>query len=221
MGIRIAAIFLALLLSVPAFSKDFSGTFFDGDHAFRKFSMGAMIGLGPSLLNGAEDIYGEKQTVAVSLNFRMAFPISKRLAVVTDLGFDYLSQGIGSKYSYLHRTVRDTIKVSSIEVTASLNISFAEHFFIRLGPSVRFPDFDETVSVDEVVVFNGDPEYARSVWLDAVAALGAKSGSAEFALRGSYEFLGFYKETPKYRNANIHEVRLRFCFSYWFGQRSN
>ena len=96
----------------------------------------------------------------------------------------------------------------------------SESFFISVGPSVRFPWFEETVEIEDEKVFSGEPDYGNDVWLDAVLIMGFKMGCIEFGVR-SYEFLGFYKETKKYYHTNINELRFRFYLAYWFGQKRN
>ena len=220
---KITAVILALLLAVCSFAGENArgASDSDWDNAFRKFSMGIMVGLGPSYLKGAEkNYYNNEDATGFTMMFEMAYPLNDVLALRGEIGFDGLFE-FGSEYEYQHREVRDSVSASAFEIAVLLNLFLSESFFISVGPSVRFPWFEEVVEIEDEKVFSGEPEYGNDVWLDAVFVAGFKMGCIEFGLRSGYEFLGFYKETKKYYHTNIHELRFRFYLAYWFGQKNN
>lgn len=210
MNNKIAAFLLALFLAVPSFAENVG--------AFNKFSMGVMFGFGPSFLTGAGDIYDETLSPGVDLYFAMAFPVTNRMSVQVDVGADG-AFGFGGDYELNHRSIKDSIETSAFEIVALWNVFLTDEIFISAGPSVRFSKIDEYVEVNDEEVYSGSPDYANDFWLDAVVALGAKFGEAECGLRVGYEFLGFYKETDDYKDVGINELRFRFYFTYWFGQK--
>lgn len=221
---KFTAVIFALLLSVCSFAgENVQGTADSyWDKAFRKFSMGIMAGLGPSYLKGAERYYYDNEdATGFTMMFEMAYPLNDAFAALrAEIGFDGLFE-FGSEYEYLHREVRDSVSASAFEIAVLLNLFLSESFFISVGPSVRFPWFEETVEIEDEKVFSGEPDYGNDVWLDAVLIMGFKMGCIEFGVRSGYEFLGFYKETKKYYRTNINELRFRFYLAYWFGQKRN
>ena len=220
---KFTAVIFALLLSVCSFAgENVQGTADSyWDKAFRKFSMGIMAGLGPSYLKGAERYYDNEDATGFTMMFEMAYPLNDAFAALRAvIGFDGLFE-FGSEYEYLHREVRDSVSASAFEIAVLLNLFLSESFFISVGPSVRFPWFEETVEIEDEKVFSGEPDYGNDVWLDAVLIMGFKMGCIEFGVRSGYEFLGFYKETKKYYHTNINELRFRFYLAYWFGQKRN
>ena len=220
---KITAVILALLLAVCSFAaENASGKSVSGwDNAFRKFSMGIMVGLGPSYLKGAEkNYYDNEDATGFTMMLEMAYPLNDVLALRGEIGFDGLFE-FGSEYEYQHREVKDSVSASDFEMAILLNLFLSESFFVGAGTSVRFPWFEEVVEIEDEKVFSGEPEYGNDIWLDAVFVTGFKMGCIEFGLRSGYEFLGFYKETKKYYHTNIHELRFRFYLAYWFGQKNN
>jgi len=217
---KITAVIFALLLAVCSFANDNApSTSAPGwDNAFRKFSMGIMAGLGVSHLRGADKYYDDDDVTGFTMMFEMAYPLNETWALRSEIGFDGMFE-FGAEYEYQHRKVRDSVSASDFEIAVLLNGFLSNTFFMGFGPSVRFPWFDEVVEVDDEKVFSGDPDYGSDVWLDAVLVTGFKYGFFEIGLRSSYEFLGFYKETKKYRDVNIHELRFRLYLVFWFGQK--
>ena len=189
---KIVTVLLSLWLAVP--------TFADGVGAFEKFSMGAMLGMGPSYMTGSDkDLYSDNYSAGFGIYFRMAFPVTSRASVLADIGLDG-TFGFAGEYEYLRRTVVD----------------------VSAGPSFRIPQVDEKIEVDGTEVFSQEEvDYGNDLWLDAVVAFGFKNNGAELGLRTGYEFLGMYKETDSYRKVDIHELRFRLYFTYWFGQKRN
>lgn len=217
---KFTAVILVLLLAVCSFAaeKASNKSVSDWDNAFRKFSMGIMIGLGPSYLKGADEYYGNDDAMGFTMMFEMAYPLNDVWALRGEIGFDGLFE-FGSEYEYQHRKVRDSVSASGFEMAVLLNGFLSKSFFVGIGPSVRIPWFEEVVEVEGEKVFSGEPDYGNDVWLDAVLVAGFKFGFFEFGLRSGYEFLGFYKETKKYRDVDIHELRFRLYLAYWFGQK--
>jgi hypothetical protein len=219
---KFTAVIFALLLSVCSFAgENVQGTADSyWDKAFRKFSMGIMAGLGPSYLTGAERYYHNEDATGFTMMFEMAYPLNDVLFLRGEIGFDGIFD-FGSEYEYQHREVRDSVLADAFEMAVVLNRFLTESFFVGIGPSVRFPWFEEVVEIEDDEVFSGEPEYGNDLWLDVVFVAGFKVNSFEFGLRSGYEFLGFYKETKKYYHMNIHELRFRFYLAYWFGQKHN
>lgn len=219
---KFTAVIFALLLSVCSFAgENVQGTVDSyWDKAFRKFSMGIMAGLGPSYLKGAERYYHNEDATGFTMMFEMAYPLNDVLFLRGEIGFDGIFD-FGSEYEYQHREVRDSVSASAFEMAVLLNRFLTESFFVGVGPSVRFPWFEEVVEIEDDEVFSGEPEYGNDLWLDVVFVAGFKVNSFEFGVRSGYEFLGFYKETKKYYHTNINELRFRFYLAYWFGQKRN
>ena len=219
---KFTAIVLAMLLAVSAFAVEDTGNASaqskGWDDTFTKFSMGVMLGIGPSYLKGAGEYYDAEKTTGISIMFEMAYPITDNMALRAELGFDGIF-GIGSTYQYVHREVKDSVSSSGFEIALYWNMFLSENFFVNLGPAIRFPWFKEIVEIEDEKIFSGEPEYGNDLWLDAVLGVGFKIRCIEFGFRGGYELLGFYKETKKYRKVDIHELRFRFYFMYWFGQK--
>ena len=88
---RIVIILLSLLLATPALA---------GVGAFQKFSMGIMLGLGPSYMTGEDaDLYDDNWSAGGGLAFRMAFPLTSTMSVLADIGVDG-AFGFSSEYEY-------------------------------------------------------------------------------------------------------------------------
>lgn len=217
---KITAVIFALLLAVCSFANENpQGESAPGwDNAFRKFSLGIMTGFGLSCLKGADEYYDDAFVTGFTMMFEMAYPLNDVWALRGEIGFDGLFE-FGSEYEYQHRKVRDSVSASGFEMAVLLNGFLSKSFFVGFGPSVRIPWFEEVVEVEDEEVFSGEPDYGNDVWLDAVLAIGFKYGFFECGLRSGYEFLGFYKETKKYRDVDIHEIRFRLYLAYWFGQK--
>ena len=219
---KFTAVILALLLAVPVFANEnSSGGNAASGNSFREFSMGIMAGLGPSYLTGAEkNHYNNEDATGFTMMFEMAYPLNDVLFLRGEIGFDGIFD-FGSEYEYQHREVRDSVSASAFEMAVLLNRFLTESFFVGVGPSVRFPWFEEVVEIEDDEVFSGEPEYGNDLWLDVVFVAGFKVNSFEFGVRSGYEFLGFYKETKKCYHTNINELRFRFYLAYWFGQKRN
>ena len=219
---KFTAIVLAMLLAVSAFAVENTGNApvhdKGWDNAFTKFSMGVMLGIGPSYLKGAEEYYDAEKTTGISIMFEMAYPITDNMALRAELGFDGIF-GIGSTYQYVHREVKDSVSSSGFEIALYWNMFLSENFFVNLGPAIRFPWFKEIVEIEDEKIFSGEPEYGNDLWLDVVLGAGFKIRCIEFGFKGGYELLGYYKETKKYSKVDIHELRFRLYFTYWFGQK--
>lgn len=99
---KFTAIVLAMLLAVSAFAVEDTGNApaqsKGWDDTFTKFSMGVMLGIGPSYLKGAEEYYDAEKTTGLSIMFEMAFPITDNMALRAELGFDGMF-GIGLSIS--------------------------------------------------------------------------------------------------------------------------
>ena len=207
---RVAVILLSLFLAIPAFAENVG--------AFQKFSMGVMLGFGPSVLtNGDRGVYSDNVSIGFALSFRMAFPLTERTSLLADIGADGCF-GFVDKSSYAYRRVVDSVSTSAFDITVMWNAFLTENFFMSVGPSLRFPKIKEYVQLDGKEVYSGEPEYANDLWLDAVLGLGYKNGAFEIGLRIGYEFLGMYKETDNYFETDINELLFRVYFTYWFGQ---
>ncbi|WP_290744691.1 hypothetical protein [Fibrobacter sp. UBA4309] len=211
---KIVTVLLSLWLAVPAFA--------DGVDAFEKFSMGAMLGMGPSYMTGSDkNLYSDNYSAGFGIYFRMAFPVTSRASVLADIGLDG-TFGFAGEYEYLRRTVVDSVETYGMEFTVMWNVFVAENVFVSAGPSFRIPQVDEKIEVDGTEVFSQEEvDYGNDLWLDAVVAFGYKNNGVELGLRTGYEFLGMYKETDSYRKVDIHELRFRLYFTYWFGQKRN
>ncbi len=209
---RLAIVLLFLALATPALASV---------GAFREFSMGVMLGFGPSCMTGEDaGIYGENGVVGGGLAFRMAFPVTSKMSVLADIGVDG-AFGFSSEYEYRHRTVRDSVMLNAWEITVLWNNFLMDYFFVSVGPSIRFPFVEEKVELDDEEIYHSDEiDYANDLWLDAVAAFGWKFDMIEFGMRVGYEFLGMFKETDEYVASDINELRFRFYMTYWFGQTS-
>lgn len=208
---RAAAIILSMLLVAPVFAE--------GLGAFQKFSMGAMLGVGPSYMMGSDKrYYDENSAFGLALYFRMAFPVSGGASVLADVGMDG-AFGFKSEYEYQHYSVVDSVEIFAVEIAVMWNEFLSEHVFFSVGPSIRFPRMRDKVELDGNEIYSDEVEYGNDLWLDAVIALGYKFDGMEFGVRSGYEFLGMYKETDVYRELDINELRFRFYFTYWFGQR--
>lgn len=205
---RFTAVIFALLLAVCSFADD---------GAFSKFSMGVSLGYGPSYLKGAEEYYDVEKTMGYSMLFEMAYPIADNMSLRASIGFDGIF-GLVSEYEYVHRSVRDSIESNDFEIALLWNVFLNESFFVNVGPSFRFPWIEEVVEIEGEEIFSGKADYCNDFWLDAMLGVGFKFSSIEIGLRGGYEFLGFYKETKKYKEVDIHELRFRLYLVYWFGQ---
>ena len=96
---KFTAIVLAMLLAVSAFAVEDTGNApaqsKGWDDTFTKFSMGVMLGIGPSYLKGAGEYYDAEKTTGFSIMFEMAYPITDNMALRAELGFDGMF-GIGS-----------------------------------------------------------------------------------------------------------------------------
>ena len=207
---RIVIILLSLLLATPALA---------GIGAFQKFSMGIMLGLGPSYMTGEDaDLYDDNRSAGGGVAFRMAFPVASRMSVLVDLGVDG-AFGFSSEYEYQHRTVKDSVMTNAWEITVLWDYFATDNFFVAVGPSFRFPFVEEKVELDDDEIYSDDEiDYANDFWLDAMFAFGWKYDGFEFGLRAGYEFLGMFKETDKYKSTDISELRFRLYMTYWFGQ---
>ena len=207
---RIVIILLSLLLATPALA---------GVGAFQKFSMGIMLGLGPSYMTGEDaDLYDDNWSAGVGVAFRMAFPVASRMSVLVDLGVDG-AFGFSSEYKYQHRTVKDSVMTNAWEITVLWDYFASDNFFVAVGPCFRFPFVEEKVELDDDEIYSDDEiDYANDFWLDAMFAFGWKYDGFEFGLRAGYEFLGMFKETDKYKSTDISELRFRLYMTYWFGQ---
>lgn len=211
---RIAVILLSLILVVPSFAGS--------DAAFKKFSMGIMLGLGPSYMTGEDaDLYDENVSAGGGVAFRMAFPVASRMSVLVDLGVDG-AFGFSSEYEYQHRTVKDSVMTNAWEITVLWDYFATDRFFVAAGPSFRFPFVEEKVELDDDEIYSDDEiDYANDFWFDAMFAFGWKYDGFEFGLRAGYEFLGMFKESDKYKSTDISELRFRLYMTYWFGQKNN
>lgn len=207
---RIVIILLSLLLATPALA---------GVGAFQKFSMGIMLGLGPSYMTGEDaDLYDDNWSAGGGVAFRMAFPVASRMSVLVDLGVDG-AFGFSSEYEYQHRTVKDSVMTNAWEITVLWDYFATDNFFVAVGPCFRFPFVEEKVELDDDEIYSDDEiDYANDFWLDAMFAFGWKYDGFEFGLRAGYEFLGMFKETDKYKSTDISELRFRLYMTYWFGQ---
>ena len=208
---RIVIILLSLLLATPALA---------GVGAFQKFSMGIMLGLGPSYMTGEDaDLYDDNRSAGGGVAFRMAFPVASRMSVLVDLGVDG-AFGFSSEYEYQHRTVKDSVMTNAWEITVLWDYFATDNFFVAVGgPCFRFPFVEEKVELDDDEIYSDDEiDYANDFWLDAMFAFGWKYDGFEFGLRAGYEFLGMFKETDKYKSTDISELRFRLYMTYWFGQ---
>ena len=217
---KFTAVILVLLLAVCSFANENASVKRDSgwDNSFRKFSMGILFGIGPSYLKGAEKYYDREGATGFTLLFEMAYPLNDMFAVRGEIGFHGLF-GYGSEYEYQHREVKDSISTSDFEMAVLMNLFLTESFFVEVGPSVRFPWFNEIVEIEDEEVYSGDPDYGNDMWFDVMFGLGYKAGCIELGLRSGYELLGFYKETKKYDKVDIHELRFRLYLAYWFGQK--
>ena len=148
----------------------------------------------------------------------MAVPVNGRMSVLADVGVDG-TYGFASEYEYQHRTVVDSIETDGLEFDVLWNMFVSDYIFVSVGPGVRIPRITEKVEIsgDEIVL--DEVEYENDLWLDAIVALGCKRNGVEVGVRVGYEFLGMYKETDGYRDVDINELRVRFYFTYWFGQK--
>lgn len=211
---RIAVILLSLILVVPSFAGS--------DAAFKKFSMGIMLGLGPSYMTGEDaDLYDDNWSAGGGLAFRMAFPLTSTMSVLADIGVDG-AFGFSSEYEYQHRTVKDSVMTNAWEITVLWDYFATDHFFVAAGPSFRFPFVEEKVELDDDEIYSDDEiDYANDFWFDAMFAFGWKYDGFEFGLRAGYEFLGMFKESDKYKSTDISELRFRLYMTYWFGQKNN
>ena len=211
MKIRIAVILLSLILVAPSFAGS--------DAAFKKFSMGIMLGLGPSYMTGEDAaLYDDNWSAGGGVAFRMAFPVASRMSVLVDLGVDG-AFGFSSEYEYQHRTVKDSVMTNAWEITVLWDYFATDNFFVAVGPCFRFPFVEEKVELDDDEIYSDDEiDYANDFWLDAMFAFGWKYDGFEFGLRAGYEFLGMFKETDKYKSTDISELRFRLYMTYWFGQ---
>ena len=211
---RIAVILLSLILVVPSFAGS--------DAAFKKFSMGIMLGLGPSYMTGEDaDLYDENVSAGGGVAFRMAFPVASRMSVLVDLGVDG-AFGFSSEYEYQHRTVKDSVMTNAWEITVLWDYFATDNFFVAAGPCFRFPFVEEKVELDDDEIYSDDEiDYANDFWFDAMFAFGWKYDGFEFGLRAGYEFLGMFKESDKYKSTDISELRFRLYMTYWFGQKNN
>jgi hypothetical protein len=211
---RIAVILLSLILVVPSFAGS--------DAAFKKFSMGIMLGLGPSYMTGEDaDLYDENVSAGGGVAFRMAFPVASRMSVLVDLGVDG-AFGFSSEYEYQHRTVKDSVMTNAWEITVLWDYFATDNFFVAVGPCFRFPFVEEKVELDDDEIYSDDEiDYANDFWFDAMFAFGWKYDGFEFGLRAGYEFLGMFKESDKYKSTDISELRFRLYMTYWFGQKNN
>lgn len=211
MKIRIAVILLSLILVAPSFAGS--------DAAFKKFSMGIMLGLGPSYMTGEDaDLYDDNWSAGGGVAFRMAFPVASRMSVLADIGVDG-AFGFSSEYEYQHRTVKDSVMTNAWEITVLWDYFATDNFFVAAGPCFRFPFVEEKVELDDDEIYSDDEiDYANDFWLDAMFAFGWKYDGFEFGLRAGYEFLGMFKETDKYKSTDISELRFRLYMTYWFGQ---
>ena len=207
---RIVIILLSLLLATPALA---------GVGAFQKFSMGIMLGLGPSYMTGEDaDLYDDNRSAGGGVAFRMAFPVASRMSVLVDLGVDG-AFGFSSEYEYQHRTVKDSVMTNAWEITVLWDYFATDIFFVAVGPCFRFPFVEEKVELGDDEIYSDDEiDYANDFWLDAMFAFGWKYVGFEFGLRAGYEFLGMFKETDKYKSTDISELRFRLYMTYWFGQ---
>ena len=207
---RIVIILLSLLLATPALA---------GVGAFQKFSMGIMLGLGPSYMTGEDaDLYDDNWSAGVGVAFRMAFPVASRMSVLVDLGVDG-AFGFSSEYEYQHRTVKDSVMTNAWEITVLWDYFATDNFFVAVGPCFRFPFVEEKVELGDDEIYSDDEiDYANDFWFDAMFAFGWKYDGFEFGLRAGYEFLGMFKETDKYKSTDISELRVRLYMTYWFGQ---
>ena len=125
---RIVIILLSLLLATPALA---------GVGAFQKFSMGIMLGLGPSYMTGEDaDLYDDNWSAGVGVAFRMAFPVASRMSVLVDLGVDG-AFGFSSEYKYQHRTVKDSVMTNAWEITVLWDYFASDNFFVAVGPCFR------------------------------------------------------------------------------------
>lgn len=214
MKIRIAVILLSLILVAPSFAGS--------DAAFKKFSMGIMLGLGPSYMTGEDaDLYDDNWSAGGGVAFRMAFPVASRMSVLVDLGVDG-AFGFSSEYEYQHRTVKDSVMTNAWEITVLWDYFATDNFFVAVGPCFRFPFVEEKVLLGEDEIYSEDEiDYANDFWFDAMFAFGWKYDGIEFGLRTGYEFLGMFKETGKYKSVDINELRFRLYMTYWFGQKRN
>ncbi|SHK70820.1 hypothetical protein SAMN05720470_102140 [Fibrobacter sp. UWOV1] len=210
---RIVIILLSLLLATPALA---------GVGAFQKFSMGIMLGLGPSYMTGEDaDLYDDNWSAGGGVAFRMAFPVASRMSVLVDLGVDG-AFGFSSEYEYQHRTVKDSVMTNAWEITVLWDYFATDNFFVAVGPCFRFPFVEEKVELDDDEIYSDDEiDYANDFWFDAMFAFGWKYDGIEFGLRTGYEFLGMFKETGKYKSVDINELRFRLYMTYWFGQKRN
>jgi hypothetical protein len=207
---RIAVVLLSLFLAAPALASV---------GAFQKFSMGIMLGLGPSYMTGEDaDLYDDNRSAGGGVAFRMAFPVASRMSVLVDLGVDG-AFGFSSEYEYQHRTVKDSVMTNAWEITVLWDYFATDNFFVAVGPCFRFPFVEEKVELDDDEIYSDDEiDYANDFWLDAMFAFGWKYDGFEFGLRAGYEFLGMFKETDKYKSTDISELRFRLYMTYWFGQ---
>ncbi|MBO4711569.1 hypothetical protein J5681_06610 [bacterium] len=212
---KIVVILFVLVFASLSHAGFHGSSFRDFLGPFRNFTMGAMIGVGPTTFVDCESVYyADSTTLGYIFSLRMAFPLSEQVAVVTDVGVD--KWNFRSRYDYLHRPVIDAINTLSVEFAVLCEAFLSEHFFMGVGPVIRIPFINERVTLDDRDVFTGKPSYASNLWLNIDVALGVKYGPIEFGIRTGYEVLGFFKETERYKMLNLHEIRLRFYASYWF-----
>ena len=212
MRTRFLSVLLALILAVPTFAESVG--------AFKKFSLGAMFGIGASYLTGEDkDLYDDGGTFGMEMTFRMALPLNNVLSVVTDIGVDGV-YGYASEYEYQYRSFVDSIETTSVGVSVLLTSFVSDHVFLSIGPSIRIPFLKEMVKLEDETIYSGDPGYANDLWLDVVGAIGWKYNGVELGMRTGYEFLGLYKETKDFHKVDLNELRFRIYFSYWFGQRN-